>query len=758
MKRTIIVIAFIIVCLKSIYSQITTNELPISVQRELGVLTKDKAVGTIDLPIPDIKKVLYEDSLSRAKNPNCLHRTGVPIPVEIDITKDGVWSTLDDGGKLWQMEIHAEKALALDFVFSEFWLPNEGKIFLFNSSTNETIGAITSKHLLGDKKDPHRFSTGIIKGDRIILEYFQPADEAEFPLVKLEKAYYTYTQIPLFYNSRSEDCEVDINCEDGADWQFEKNAVAKVYAKFAHGTGWCSGSLVNSIQSGCPPLFLTADHCLKGDFSPYPVEKKDAIDDDDLSDWIFYWGYERTSCSSTTNPVPNRMTTGAIVKSNNSYSDFALLQLQQDPINIFAYIPYYLGWDASGYSGTGGVCIHHPNGDVKKISTYSCTPQTYIVNSSDSVYWGVQWIQGITENGSSGAPLLNNYHKVIGQLRTGTSSCSDMTGVDTFGKFSISWTGNGNSDYRRRLDYWLNPSNYNINSIGGKGLIYITGPSLVCDSVVYSIGNLPADYNVVWSKQNISATMYLTQNSPSTNQCTVKRIPGVPCKINLKASIYYNGVLCFQLTKELYSLASSFGTFSQQSCTYYNVLHPAITSKPVKTDEANFVHQGCLVTVNSMYIRKGVTITHTGVTPVDWYVNYDSNYLVFSLPLLSGGIPFNILITGEQSCGDANILFFSATGNGNLSQNLLVVEPYENHYVLNIEHNQIPSESIELESYTRDLKWQLEVYSGQTGRKMVDHQVNGSCFSLDTSNWESGLYVIRVVVDDEVLTQKITVK
>lgn len=48
------------------------------------------------------------------------------IPVAIDINRDGIWSTLEDGGRLWQMEIHAEKALALDFVFSKFWLPKKG--------------------------------------------------------------------------------------------------------------------------------------------------------------------------------------------------------------------------------------------------------------------------------------------------------------------------------------------------------------------------------------------------------------------------------------------------------------------------------------------------------------------------------------------------------------------------------------------------------------------------------------------------------
>ena len=162
-ESIIIAVASIFVCLQSAYSQISTNELPVSIQRGLDTTTKDKTIGTIDLPVPDIKKLLQEDSLNQEKNPNVLQRTAVSIPVAIDINRDGIWSTLEDGGRLWQMEIHAEKALALDFVFSKFWLPKKGKFFFFNSSTKETIGAITSKYLLGDKNKPHRFSTGILK-------------------------------------------------------------------------------------------------------------------------------------------------------------------------------------------------------------------------------------------------------------------------------------------------------------------------------------------------------------------------------------------------------------------------------------------------------------------------------------------------------------------------------------------------------------------------------------------------------------------
>ena len=41
--------------------------------------------------------------------------------------------------------------------------------------------------------------------------------------------------------------------------------------------------------------------------------------------------------------------------------------------------------------------------------------------------------------------------------------------------------------------------------------------------------------------------------------------------------------------------------------------------------------------------------------------------------------------------------------------------------------------------------------------KMLGHKVNGLQYTLDTSNWESGIYVIRAVIGDEVYSQKITV-
>src|SRR5690606_38211837 len=144
-------------------------------------------------------------------------------------------------------------------------------------------------------------------------------------------------------------CQVNVNCSEGANWQQEKDAVAVI---LVNGIRWCTGSLVNTTCNDDRPLFLTANHCLQaGDAITHPV----------LNHWSFYWDYARPGCPNTGSP-PILSTSGATVVANNFLSDFALLELTEHPRNKNGVTPYFLGWDRSGSSGTGGVGIHHPSG------------------------------------------------------------------------------------------------------------------------------------------------------------------------------------------------------------------------------------------------------------------------------------------------------------------------------------------------------------------------------------------------------------
>ena len=256
----------------------------------------------------------------------------------------------------------------------------------------------------------------------------------------------------------------------------KKNAVALI---LVNGNRYCTGSLINTTANDRRPLFLTADHCLGGWANSV---KHDAITASNLSHWSFYWHYESPGCTSTFDP-PFVSTSGATVIANNPNSDFALLQLTENPLNKNGVTPYYLGWDRSGSAGTGGVGIHHPRGDIKKISIYTIAPtsMTYSSNTVSNGHWRIVWNNGTTEGGSSGSPIMNNSRRVLGQLHGGTASCSNSSGYDAYGKFSVSWTGNGDTDNRRRLSSWLDPNNTNATTLDG---------IVACPTIVNFIGTV----------------------------------------------------------------------------------------------------------------------------------------------------------------------------------------------------------------------------------------------------------------------------
>jgi hypothetical protein len=160
----------------------------------------------------------------------------------------------------------------------------------------------------------------------------------------------------------------------------------------------------------------------------------------------------------------------------NSGSDFKLLLLNEKvPQN---YQPFFNGWNNSEESANSGVDIHHPEGDLKMISTYlsPAVSSDYLGTNPDpnGHFWKIVWAPtnggyGVTEGGSSGSPLFNNQGQIVGALTGGRASCFNQEAPDYFGKFSYSWNSNG-SDSASQLSVWLAPGEPGITSLNGTDL------------------------------------------------------------------------------------------------------------------------------------------------------------------------------------------------------------------------------------------------------------------------------------------------
>jgi hypothetical protein len=368
-------------------AQIVTGEPPYST----NVATQIKKLEPIVLSAPDIAIIAREDSVNDSQ-PNPV-RYACPVNVNYTLENSGTWQTLEDGGKLWRLKVQLPGALSANTYYDKFWLPEGGKFFVYSEETGQCIGAVTSEYIGGSKEEPIEFATALIYGEEVVFEYYQPASVKESAIISISRIDYGYRYVNNPYidtlqnPKASGSCQVDINCSEGNSWQIEKHAAARVSVRSSSGSTWCSCALVNNTYSDLTPYVLTADHCLS-------AVGLDAVSNSNASHSVFYWEYEYSGCASGSSSY--KTTTGATVKANNPVSDFGLFLLTQDPRNASGVSPYYLGWDRSGSAGTGGVGIHHPQGDVKKISTHNITPSTSNcftgTSYSNSNFWKVNWM------------------------------------------------------------------------------------------------------------------------------------------------------------------------------------------------------------------------------------------------------------------------------------------------------------------------------------------------------------------------------
>jgi lysyl endopeptidase (lys-C) len=496
MKRFLILIFYVSIYYTA-YNQTSTNEKPISFGNTLGKALEQNIPNKV-MPSLDMVRINREDKEDDING--VPPRFGYPHSVNYNLNNSGQWVNLPDGSRLWRLSISCPNALSINLLYDKFWLPDGAKFFVYSYDKKRTLGAFTSANNKGTKDKVQGFATGLVYGDKIVLEYYEPKNVRNQGIISIAYVVQGYRYINIYNGQKSlgasGNCNININCPEGKSWQKEKNAIALI---LVNGIRYCTGSLINTTANDSRPIFLTADHCLGGWATAN--KKYDAISDPNLDHWSFYWNYEAPSCINPTEEPTIYSTVGATILANNGYSDFALLSLKEDPRSNNSIKLYYLGWDRSGDSGNGGVGIHHPNGDIKKISQYTLTPQStvYAENSTNSngTHWRLIWSKGVTEGGSSGSPLINSNRKVIGQLHGGYSDCisNGIYGPDKpdwYGKFSVSWTGNGATDNRRKLQPWLDPQNTGVIVLDGKGTVPDTPADLLIRDYVGDDGEEPS--------------------------------------------------------------------------------------------------------------------------------------------------------------------------------------------------------------------------------------------------------------------------
>ena len=435
------------------YGQVERGGVPRSFQFQESLKSQSLPVEIAAPDMLSIQKEDYDDAMHEKS-----YRVGVEVPVSISTLNSGQWDDLPGGGRIWRVTLVCKGAQAIGLNYNELRLPEGADVFVYTQDQKFMIGALTSTEVPQNQK----FATRPLSGDAIVLEYFEAERVNEQAVIDISGLVYIYRGFEAldFEKTKSVSsgsCEVNVNCSEGENWQKQKQGVVKILTKVGSRYYSCSGSLLNNTAQDFKGLLLTASHC--------SMDGSGGISTlSDYQQWVFYFNYEYSAC------VPSATTQSTVVgvkklaigaTTTDIGSDFLLMQSLKDiPAQ---YNAYYCGWDAGSGNSSSGVCMHHPDGDVKKISTYHTLLGTGNWGSTPYTHWLVSWAQtvngyGVTEGGSSGSPLFDDEGLVIGTLTGGESSCYNETGVDLFGKVSYSWESSGTTA-DMQLKPWLDPGN-----------------------------------------------------------------------------------------------------------------------------------------------------------------------------------------------------------------------------------------------------------------------------------------------------------
>ena len=444
------------------------------------------------MPSFDMERVAAEDAENDVKQ-GTPWRFGYSHSVDLGL-EDGTWTVLENGDRVWRMLISSPGAISLNFIFDDFFMPEGGSLYLYSDDREDLLGAYTSIQ----NQDDRMLGTWLVYGDKVWLEYYEPQNVFGMGSINISKITHGYRNADKRTQQKdlndSGDCMLDVDCNIGDDWQAQKEHNKRSVALIIMNNSLCSGALINNTSNDGTPFFLTADHCTDASAASTTA-------------FLFGWISPSTSCASYSNSQsgPQGMTvSGSTLRAADPDSDFALLQINQSIPSSWNRV--YAGWDRSGQVPDYSVSIHHPSGDVMKVSRDNQAPGK--INYSNPLFvWEILsqysgWEYGASEGGSSGSPLFDPDGRIIGQLYGGSSECtglSDNGAADIYGRVDKSWNGAGTSS--TRLSDWL-------DSAGTGQTLVNSYPALSNDDLaVLSIdepesGNLSDSESIIITVQN----------------------------------------------------------------------------------------------------------------------------------------------------------------------------------------------------------------------------------------------------------------
>jgi lysyl endopeptidase len=320
------------------------------------------------------------------------------------------------GGTAAHWQVTSTNAKALRVALDVEHMPSGAEIrFAGNAGMGIVHGPVTADDIL-NLGSP--YWSPVLEGDTAIVEVFVPVGASRASLaIGLVSHLFGDPADPMLEKSlkAAQTCQVDFICRAANDARLAETgrAVARmIFTTSGGGSSLCTGTLLNPSDGSLAPYFYSAHHCISTQST--------------ASTLTTHWFYERSGCATGTTNQGVQVAGGATLLQASQTGDWSFMRLNRPPPAgaVFA------GWDASGMSFPVAVTgIHHPAGDVKKVSIGTAARFENISGTPGS-YIRVNWTgtaTGFTEPGSSGSGIFTGNSGAGYSFRGGLSTGSITT-------------------------------------------------------------------------------------------------------------------------------------------------------------------------------------------------------------------------------------------------------------------------------------------------------------------------------------------
>ncbi|TAL69799.1 MAG: T9SS type A sorting domain-containing protein [Bacteroidetes bacterium] len=457
-------------------------DIPISFNYSstISPLTPDSLLDTKVMPLVNVDSLLQIERDLDSAGVIHPHFYGYGFTVNFTLSNSGTWDTLESGDRLWRLKIICPESYEINFVFHNFKMADSIFVFVYDSTKTFVLGPYNVK----DNDTSNYYTTHLVRDNIAYIEYYEPQNCNQERYLEVEQVVSGYKNLFCENDSMQykknivdniltnwDDCYRDANCPEGNDRCREKYSIVWGIRYFYSPTLWTSFSNVlinNTNPDDYRLILLTAGHSVIGD--EWTLQN--------MSSYRF--GYMREYCKSG-----NIMKFWDFSCANRLIADFyntdlALIQIRRNlyPGDFYSYpdMLYWSGWNKSNsHIPSNTTNLNYPGLYPLQIaidneSPVICGEPDKNCNEDNTDYfWKVRFNSGMATHGSSGSPIYNENHEIVGALHGScTADCDHTNDPIYFGRFSRFW--DFIDIYDNTVATFLDPGNSGYNTVKGKKL------------------------------------------------------------------------------------------------------------------------------------------------------------------------------------------------------------------------------------------------------------------------------------------------